>query len=504
MRTKVIAVVVVMLIVATSVVAVACHGGSSFAYSPGAYPDTHLTVLGNADSDEDIDSDDVALIRSYVESEARSEYREVYMYDADYNGVIDSEDVALVERIVDALASGDWSAVGVVHYVNVDKDIAAYDMTKSDKVVTLIAPPLDSVLAMGGKDLVVGFDSRITTGKYHSEYARTFDFSKMTDVGDCNEPSAEAIAKVAKANGGVNVVCGTKDSYGPTLESVFAGSDVQVIRIASWEYGGTMYGFMTLAFLLKLTAGAKAYCEKYYECAELVEKIVSTVDPSKRAAGNVGAAAVYGYSDELSLLGNYCAEYSNLMTLDPYDSAEAFLQGKNSGGHGDTITSEAVVAMYQKYNLRNLAIMIGSPFQVYAASGDAQASAANFASLYAGWCTKIGAETMSGLNVCITGYSFSSGVSEVLNRLIHCYWLYNDEFLAYLGVTTQREAQDFIADYVDWYCEAIGIGDLWSFYGEANGGKAGTLGMNLLYCGEGSPLNIMYGSVSGSIDVGRL
>ena len=303
-RAKVIAVGIVIVVLAASVAAVMCRGGSSFTYSPGGYPDTHLTVLGNADSDEDIDLDDVAVIRNYVDSGVTREYRDVYMYDADYNGIIDSKDVALVERIVDALASGDWSAVGVVHYVNVDKDIAAYDMTKSDKVVTLIAPPLDSVLAMGGKDLVVGFDSRITTGKYHSEYARTFDFSKMTDVGDCNEPSAEAIAKVAKANGGVNVVCGTKDSYGPTLESVFAGSCVQVIRIASWEYGGTMYGFMTLAFLLKLTAGAKAYCDWYNGCAELVEKIVNSVDPSKRSAGKVGAAAVYGYTDELSLLGN--------------------------------------------------------------------------------------------------------------------------------------------------------------------------------------------------------
>lgn len=95
---------------------------------------------------------------------------------------------------------------------------------------------------------------------------------------------------------------------------------------------------------------------------------------------------------------------------------------------------------------------------------------------------------MDGLNVCMTGYSFSSGVSEVLNQLILCYWMYNGEFLEYFGCSTQKEAQDVLASYVDYYCGHIGIDGSWSFYG-----TDGTTGMNLLYCGEGDERNIMYG-----------
>ena len=95
-------------------------------------------------------------------------------------------------------------------------------------------------------------------------------------------------------------------------------------------------------------------------------------------------------------------------------------------------------------------------------------------------------------------------MGEVLNRLIHCYYLYNEDFLAYFGYSTQADAQDKLAEYVDWYCESIGIDSLWSFYGEQHGGPAGTVGMNLLYCGEGNEMNIMYGPLRGSVSVDSL
>ena len=184
MNKKIFAIVAVVIVVAAGATAVlALNKGGEGKFSPNGYPGSYLTVLGNADLDLDIDSDDASKIQELVDSGKSYSYKDYYMYDADYNGSISSSDVDLVKAIVSAQSSGDWSKVGTVHYVNVDKDVASYDMTKGNKVITLIAPPLDSVLAMGGKDLVVGFDNRITTGKYHSEYARTFDFSKMIDVG---------------------------------------------------------------------------------------------------------------------------------------------------------------------------------------------------------------------------------------------------------------------------------------------------------------------------------
>ena len=496
-------VAVVVVIIAAAAVLMLNKGGSDDTIDE--YPDTYLTVLGNANHDLVIDQKDVNAIQSFINNKVdeKSGYKwtDYYLYDANFDKKIDQSDIDVVKAMISAQKSGNWSACQYVYYLNVDKQIAKYDMTINNKVITLIAPPLDTVLAMNGADLVVGTDNRITTGKYHQEYETALNFDKLYDVGSCNEPDTEVITNAAKEYGGVNVVCGQSASYGSTMEKTFAGTNVQVIRIGSWEYGTTLYGFHTLAFLLKKVDDSKAYYEGYMEIANHVDNIVNSVDPSKRSAGKVGAAAAYGYLDELSLLGMLTGEYANLMVLDPYDSAEDYLGGKESGGHGNTITTEGIVAMYQQDHLKNLLLMIGTPFQISTKteSGDAQSSQANMVNMYNRWGERIGAEDLPGLNVCITGYSFSSGVSEVLNRLIHCYWLYNEEFLAHFNCTTQKQAQDVIAGYVDWYCESINIDEKWSFYGEEHGGPMGTYGMNLLYAGEDDVRNIMYGLEGGVV-----
>lgn len=490
--------VVAVIIVAAAAVVMLKKGGDEF--SIDEYPDTYLTVLGNAEPDLVIDSKDIKAIERFINNgtadKSGYKYKDYYMYDANFDKKIDQNDADIVAAMVRCQTTGDWTDCQYVYYVNVDKEVAKYDMTISEMVVTLIAPPLDTVLAIGGADLVVGTDNRITTGKYHEEYETALDFDRLVDVGDCKEPDLEKISTLSDKYDGVNVVCGTQKTYGPTMEKVFKNTDVQVIRIGSWEYGTTLYGFHTLAFLLKQVEESQDFYAGYVGINTVVKEIVNTVDPSKKAPGKIGAAACYGYLDELSLLGFYTGEYTNLMVLEPYDTAEAYLGGGESGGHGDTITTEDVSAMYQKYYLKNLFLLIGTPFQIVASEGDAQSSQNYMKNIYKTWSDRIGAKQMHDLNISVSGYSFSSGVSEVLNQLIHCYYLYNDEFLAYFDCDTQEDAQDILAGYVDWYCESINIDEKWSFYGEEDGGPEGTIGMNLLYCGEDDDRNILYGVVS--------
>lgn len=487
MNTKLLAIGAVIIIVAAGASAYFLMNKKDDKF-PNEYPGTYMTVLGNANEDLAIDDADVTAIEKVI-ADGNIDYKKNYMCDANHDKSIDANDVEFVKKIIAAQVSDDWSAVGSVYYVNVDYDIVSYDMTKTNKVITLIAPPLDTVLAMGGKDLVVGFDNRITTGKYHAEYADTFNFSSMVDVGDCKDPDTEVITKAASDNGGsMNVVCGTKDTYGPKMETKFKDTGIQVIRIASWEYGGTLYGLMTLGFLLKKTDEAKQYYDFYQGIANVVKEIVNEAPDAKKAAGGTnGVAVAYGYVDELSLLGRYTGEYANLMALDPYDSGGEFLNGKNSGGHGDTIDNESVLAMYQQNHLRKLILMVGMPFQV---TGDAQSSAKYIKSVYDSWNSKLDSSTMPELEICVCGYSMSSGVSEVLNRLVLSYYLYNDTFLAHFGCADQASAQAKIEEYANQYCQKIGIDGVWSFEG-----APGTTGMNLLYCGEGSSsiYNIMNG-----------
>ena len=498
-----------MIIIA--VVAVAAIGGGAYyffgqsssdsAFAPNAYPDTYLTVLGNANLDNEISSADVTAIQNFIASGDSYAYKDYYMYDANFDGKIDQADVDKVTAMVAALGTADptlgsnWTDVGKVYYVNVDKIIASYDMTKTNKVITLIAPPLDSVLAMGGKDLVVGFDSRIeASGKYYPEYANTLDYSNPYLVGSCNDPLTEVISQAASDIGSINVVCGIRGTYGPNMESTFEGTNVQIIRIASWEYGETLYGFMTLGFLLKMNDGAQDYLAHYQTYETAVKNFIDGVDATTKQ--NTGAAVAYGYdmeSNVIKLLGASSGEYANLMTLQPYDSGEAYLNGQTTAGHGREIDGEAVAALYNQYHLKKLVLMIGTPFQVKAASGDAQSTQAAIKAFYNHWTDALGLNAMPNLDYCIAGYSFSSGVSEVLNRLILSYYLYYDDFIDEFG-GTDANARQYIEDAVNWYCSAIGIDGKWNFDGEGSN----MVGMNLLYCGEGDSKNILYGPASGA------
>jgi hypothetical protein len=506
MDNKIIAVIAVAVVAVVAVGAYFALSGDdddSSGYSPDGYPDSYLIVLGNADNsdgDNAFTSADADAIQSFIDnSVAESDsysYSDYYMYDANYDGTIDSADVDKVNAIISALESDDWSGVGTVYYVNVDYEIASYDMTHNNKVITLIAPPLDTVLALGGNDLVVGTDNRIIDGKYSPEYSTALDIDNLYNVGSCNEPDTEIIMQASDANGGVNVVCGTADSYGPTMEETFSGTDVQVIRIGSWEYGSTLYGLMTLGFLLKLTDESQAYYEWYMGIHNEVLSIVDSVSDDEK----VGAAACYGYLDELSLLGEYSGEYTNLMVLEPYDSTEAFLSGSTTGGHGNTISTEDINTMVDdEYGLQHLILMVGAPFQIetYGTGSDNyQASQAYFIEIYDKWLEQIAgsdedaqAEFLSKCDICVTGFSFSSGVSEVLNQLILCYYLYPDEFRAYYEYTDYADAEAKIGGYVNEYCAKIGINELWEFTSSSDG----VYGMNLLYCGENDDRNILNG-----------
>ena len=505
MNTKVVAIAAVAILVVAGVgVAIALNSGKSSPFTPESYPESFLTVLGNAEPDNVIDSKDVAKIKAVVDENKSVDYKDYYMYDANHDGSINQDDVTKVEAIIAALASADpskgdsWKDVGKVYYVNVDKEIKAYDMTKSNYVITLIAPPLDSVLAMGGKDLVKGFDSRIEkTGKYYPEYCKTLDFSNPYLVGSCNDPDTEVISRAANDLGSITVVCGTKASYGANMESTFEGTNVQVIRIASWEYGDTMYGFMTLGFLLKKNAEAKDYFDKYKALEKQIADFIETVPANKK----VGAAVAYGYdmaSNQVKLLGVGTGEYANLMALKPYDSAEDFLGGKVTEGHGNQINGEDISTMVQQCQLKKIIFLIGTPFQVKTAEGDAESTQTKIKAFYDHWNTTFGLDTIKAANPgfewAIAGYSFSSGVSEVLNRLVLSYYLYTDEFVTTFGAGDAGAARTFISEKINWYCESIGIDEVWGFTGD----NTTHLGMNLLYCGVDDDRNIMNGRESGS------
>ena len=98
------------LVIIIAIVAAAAVGGGAYYYfahdngsttfSPNAYPDTYLTVLGNANLDNQFSQADVDAIQNFITSGNPYEYKDYYMYDANFDGVIDQKDVDKVNAIV--------------------------------------------------------------------------------------------------------------------------------------------------------------------------------------------------------------------------------------------------------------------------------------------------------------------------------------------------------------------------------------------------------------------
>ena len=503
MNNKIIAAIIVVIVIVVAAAAVLTVGSDDRegpGIEKGVYP-TNLMILGNANLDDYLDEEDVAYIQKIIGTDYS--YSKEYFCDANYDGVIDEKDVSYVNSMI----AGDWDSIRYCYYLDANFRISSYDMSVDDRhVVTLICPPLDDILLLN-PDLLVGTDMRPIQGKYLPQYEgilseiESRNGIELVNVGVASDPDIEKLSQLSKDNGGhLTVVCGD-DSYGPGMEKLLAGSGVQVVRIPTWEYGGTLPGLLTLAFILdvddsdghKEMETALAYRDWYQEIERDVQDAVAQVPEDQRP----GVSCVYAYIDPMQILGSYTGEYNNSMKLRIEDVTDAYMHGTATGGHGNQIDTEVVSELVTNYGLDVLVGMVGAPFQIednqYGNGGgpsSAQGSYQAMKDTYDKWMRQVGAALGDdGASLVITGYSFFSGISEPLGQLILGYYLYSD--------TVDAFNLEYLEQKVNEYCEWIGIYDI---DGDGNSTPVDDNGrpyewnydcMNLLYAGEDNPKNIM-------------
>ena len=215
-----------------------------------SYP-TNLMIMGNANLDDHLDDRDVRYIQNLILN-GDVDYSKYYMADANGDGKITQGDVDYLKKML----AEEWDEIRYVYYLNADFKMAKFDMSVDDRmVITLICPPLDNVLILN-PGLLYGTDMRPDTGKYKPQYEGVFEHleevsgRELVNVGIAATPTLEAISQASKDNGGHMIVLCGDHSYGPNMESSLAGTGVQILRLPTWEYGGTMPGLLTLAYIL--------------------------------------------------------------------------------------------------------------------------------------------------------------------------------------------------------------------------------------------------------------
>lgn len=257
-----VAVIAVVAIGAAFIIGSNNDGGDDVKVVTGQ--ETRLTVLGNADLDDDIDNDDVKAIEKIIELEGKvSDYPYA---DANHDGVIDSKDVEFVKKMISKEKMR-------IYYYNVDDEIASVSYPMTGTIVATYNKTLEACRTLGLSNKVIGTDDM--TFQWPTYFP---EFQSLPSVGNRMTPNVEKILDINPDA----YLCGTKKWFGATLESDLAGKGIDILRIPTWEEGKVLSGMITLGFITDHEKQASDYIDWADGILKKVDDVVSKKDASER------------------------------------------------------------------------------------------------------------------------------------------------------------------------------------------------------------------------------
>lgn len=475
---KIIAVVVAVVIVAAAAFIILNNGGgkeqteaeknlsalsselSDMRSSDAEYP-ARLLVLGNADMDSDMDSDDVATVRAIIDA-GTYDYTEVYFADANYDGLITEEDIAVIEKMIEFEQD-------VVYYFNVDYKIASFNTSYPLNLGNILTQTLEALCILC-PDNIVATDERCylnsPQGTFYTEYQYVLDYSSLANLGSHKTPNAETYAEIAKENGGyLTVWMNSETAYntGYLETNLSAYSGIQLVRLPSWENGGTVNGMITAGYLFQRGSGtsweaAQEYVEWYDPIlTEITDRIATLEDSEKK---KVIVTYVSNSDTQYSLLAGTSGEHRNLAKLGIIDvAAQYFSDHAITETYYTYFDQEGLASFYQQYGVDLIIGTLGSPFN---ATADSMISSYDLRSSQIAQLT--------GTDLVITGWINATGPGELIFMLMIAQYLYPDLF-------ADMDLESVVNEYFAYFSSSSGS---WTYDN-----------LNLLYCGEGSSSNIM-------------
>ena len=254
-------VVVAILAVAAIAVVISMNGGKDLPNSNNL--DGRLTVFGNANQDDYLDSRDVDTVKKIIAGEIEPTYYDCYksyggqlvqrsLADANVDGKIDEADVKWIERMVDREKNMQ------VYFYDVDAVIGSCTYPLTTAAVGYKSN-YDSMLILGAVDNVKYVCDQVgNNGSYHKWFTM-FDGAKC--FGSRFTPDYEVFVKDGNTPPSF-MLSGTRAWFDPNMEETCARIGTDVVRLPFYEDNWTVPAIITLGYLLDHEKQAYAYAEK--------------------------------------------------------------------------------------------------------------------------------------------------------------------------------------------------------------------------------------------------
>ncbi len=242
-----------------------------------------LWIVGNANMDDVLDEKDIEWIQKILDGKANevvfnaelSKYSvDVRMADANQDGVINNDDIKMVRSMIDANINSEKQ---LIHYIDVDGAINSMHYP-AKTLISTYEQNSKQIQTLHALDMLIAWDYQ-SAGHAYAAGALKDDQVIFHSYSERSDPSAELIIKYAPDA----ILTGTRDIYCNTLEAALPSerSNMDVIRISSWEDNKVIEGTLTLGFMICKNEEAQAYAAWADKWIGTISDKVSTLSDDK-------------------------------------------------------------------------------------------------------------------------------------------------------------------------------------------------------------------------------
>lgn len=392
--------------------------------------DNRLMILGNADKNDYLDSDDVDKIKEMISSSAEYDI----MADANGDGTINDADVAYLQNILDTKKANQGKSdadkkTAEVKYLSVDGDT----LTATYPVKKIIIVNSQRQLSLS---IAIGIGSRIVA---INDYIKTYwdnnlfkNYEGLPSVGDRKNPTLETIATTDADT----VLSGGKTQYAINIPDSTAIPGKQILRLTSWENAGLASGALMLGFFTDADSAAEKYVKWMDDLDKTINDKLSTVENRSATKVYIGTPTyLYAQSDGTSTAISKTGA-TNIGNKLVTDTSKSGMSIKTETDKTNVITAGVDVFIYGAYIYTHQSTDEVQNVLKDKVDGN---SGKNFKEYYGT------TEAVKNNNYYVIYYD----MPFVIVYLLGAYIMYGD-------AVSQSFVEDTIKEYLDTFCETNG------------------------------------------------